>query len=250
MKNKMKPSVGVFVKDEADVQFVKSVIDSYDFNVHLSFHARNDLDLAPSLIGDYEDNITSIHLPNGLGALDFRPDGVVTNLSEMFNVDLFVIHPWIYEMDEVVETVVNNGLYTLCLENFPAKSRKRNSLADPVYAVGKYGKYLEGDFLGLCIDFSHLDTGVSNYTFLRSFIPYTKILHVSSRLGKAQHLPIFKRTEEINPNRLLSKLFTVPDLKIREVVLEYMAVYRKNLIKDQFWLIQYMQQKRKKFGDV
>lgn len=246
----IKPVISVFIKTEEDVGFVKECIEGYDFYVQVAFHKREDTVYAESLMGEYEDNITSIHLPGDLGALDYRKGGVVEYLRGLFNVDLLVTHPFSAELDEIVGQVVEQKKYTLCLENFPTKKRKLTDMGNPVNLVAKYGIYLVGEFLGLCLDFSHLDDALANYVYVRSFLPYTKMIHASNRVGEAEHVPIFKKSTEMNPLRLLSKIFVFPDLSVREVVLEYMPMYRKDLIKHNFWLIQYMKQKRKKFGDV
>lgn len=244
----IKGSISWFISSKEDVEFVKEYIKSYKFNVELAFYELKDLDFVDDLLDIDETYISSIHLPKGLVYSDYiNEGGIVKNLASRFDVDLFVVHPWLEDLERVAKRLIDEERYCLCLEAF--RARKQQVKGNPFYLLANFGKYFQSDWVGLCLDFSHLDAELCNWKIVKNFLPYAKMIHASCRIGKQQHTPVFPiRGEWINAVSLIGQILSIKDLKIREIVLEYMKQYKENLVKHSFWLQSYVQEKRRRWG--
>lgn len=244
----VKGSISWFISSKEDVEFVKEYIKCYKFNVELAFYELKDLYFVGDLMDIDTKYVSSIHLPKGLLYSDYvNEGGVVKELAKNFNVDLFVVHPWSDDLDRVCRRLIEGEEgYCLCLEVFRSKkSGKGNAFR----LLADFGQYLQTDWVGLCIDFSHLDLELCNWIVIRGFLPYTKMIHASCRVEKQQHAPVFPiRGEWINAVSLISSILSVKDLKVREIVLEYMKQYKESLVKHSFWLQSYIREKRRRWG--
>jgi hypothetical protein len=167
----------------------------------------------------------------------------VPTLAEIYNVKRFVIHPFGDDVIHMVDRAREMGI-TLCLETFG------RSQANPFTMLAVYGGELQADHLGMCVDFSHLKDSFANGDFIKELLPYTKVWHVSNRVGKDQHLPLFYKEKGIHPHGILSRLLQIPNFPVQEIVLEYMKEYRSRLIKDYLWLNSYIIKKRKHHESV
>lgn len=245
----VKGSISWFISSKEDVEFVKEYIESYKFNVELAFYEPKDLEYVGDLMDIPTEYISSIHLPKGLVYSDYFHDGgVVRDLKKRFDVDLFVVHPWSDDLDRICNRLVEGEEgYCLCLEAFGAK--KQQAKGNPFYLLTNFGKYFQSDWVGMCLDFSHLDAEMCNWKIVKNFLPYTKMIHASCRIEKQQHTPVFPiRGEWINAVSLIGSILSVKDLKVREIVLEYMKQYKESLVKHSFWLQSYIQEKRRRWG--
>lgn len=240
----IKASISWFVESQTDVDFIKSLIEEFKVNVQLAFYSRKSVEWANSFLGCSDERITSIHLPKGMELVDYKEGGVVETLRHAFNVDLFVVHPWAHDLDAIVKYVAEKGEFCLCLENFASKSSK----GSPFRLLANYGKLLKTENLGLCIDLSHLNPSLCNHDFIRGVLPYTKMIHASNQLGKAKHLPIFRSNSDINALNLIGQLLSVKELKVREIVIEYMKEYQKDTVKHVMHVSRWIAEKRKRWG--
>jgi len=241
-------SISWFISSKEDVEFVKEYIKSFKFNVELAFYELKDLDFVNDLLDIPTEYISSIHLPKGLVYSDYAfEDGIVKSLKRTFDVDLFVVHPWLDDLDRVCNRLREGEAgYCLCLEVFPSKKLGQGNA---FRLLADFGKFCQTDWVGLCLDFSHLDTEMCNWTIIKNFLPYTKMIHASCRIEKQQHTPVFPiRGEWINAVSLIGSILSIKDLKVREIVLEYMKQYKKSLVKHSFWLQSYIQEKRRRWG--
>jgi hypothetical protein len=244
----IKSSISWFISSKEDVEFVKDYIKSYKFNVQLAFYERNDLDFVDDLVDIDPKYVSSIHLPKGLTYEDYAHEGgVVKNLRDAFNVDLFVVHPWLEDLDRVCNRLVaGEEGYSLCLEVFRSKKTGQGNV---FRLLADFGKYFQTDWVGLCLDLSHLEKELCHWTVFKNFLPYTKMIHASCKIGKQQHTPVFPiRGEWINAVSLISSTLSIKNLEVREIVLEYMKQYKVNLVKHGFWLQGYVQEKRRRWG--
>lgn len=244
----IKGSISWFISSKEDVEFVKEYIECYKYNVELAFYELKDLEYVGDLLDIDPKYISSIHLPKGLVYSDYAFDGgVVKDLKRAFNVDLFVVHPWLEDLDRVCKRLAEGESgYCLCLEAFRSKKTGKGNLFT---LLANFGQYCQTDWVGLCLDFSHLDAELCNWKIVKNFLPYTKMIHASCRIGKQQHSPVFPiRGEWINAVSLLGSILSIKDLKVREIVLEYMKQYKESLVKHSFWLQSYVQEKRRRWG--
>lgn len=243
----IKQSIGWSIHSQEDVEFVREFIDGYKFDVQLGFFSREDIDLwLDSFLSFPIEHVSAVHLPKGLELDDFTSEsGVVHRLSAILGARRFVVHPWSPELPAIVEYVDSLEKFVLCLENFGAKNKDGN----PFTLLAQYGKYLTGDYIGLCLDFSHLGVELAQYPIIRGLLPYTKMLHVSDRIGKHVHCPLFRPNAGVNGVHLLAQIMSVKNLRIQEVVLEYDRQYQRELCKHIFWLVEFVTRKRLKCGD-
>ena len=244
----VKGSISWFISSKEDVEFVKEYIKSYKFNVELAFYELKDLDFVGDLLDVDTKYISSIHLPKGLTYDDyFNNMGVVRELRKTFDVDLFVVHPWSDDLDRICNRLIEGEeSYCLCLEGFRSKKEGRGNV---FRLLADFGKYIQTGWVGLCLDFSHLDAEMCNWNVVKNLLPYTKMIHASCKIGKQQHAPIFPiRGEWINAVSLIGSILSVEDLKVQEIVLEYMKPYKESLVKHSFWLHSYIQEKRRRWG--
>jgi hypothetical protein len=106
---------------------------------------------------------------------------------------------------------------------------------------------LQSEKIRLTVDLSHLDNEVANYVFVRSLLPYSKLMHVSGRLKNNQHIPIFAHQSDVNARNIVGQTLSLPDCPIEEFILEYMKEYKKQLEKHVFWLSDLINSKRRRF---
>lgn len=243
----IKGSISWFVQEKSDVEFVRNFIEGYKFNVELAFYELKDLDLVDGLLDIPSEYISSIHLPNGLTHKDYTDEaGIVKNLANMFEVDLFVVHPWAPDLMAIADAVVEEERYCLCLEAFRSK---KTGQGNPFRLLADFGKHFQTDWMGLCIDFSHLPDELSKYGVIKHLLPYTKMVHASGRVaGKQEHVPIFLHGAEMNAASVIGQMLAIKELRVREVVLEYMKQYKEYLVRNIFWLNGSIRDKRRKWG--
>lgn len=237
-------SASWFIKEEEDVEVVKGFAH-LNMNIQLAFYEREKAEKFmwhPGLI-EAKDNITSIHLPKHLTVSDYKSDGIVSELKNLYGTNLFVVHPWADDLPNIVDTVREQEM-VLCLETF------KKGGASPFSLLAQFGDELQTEHLGLCVDFSHLETDLVTVGFIKGLLPYTKMWHVSNRLGKQQHLPIFVQDADTHAHRVVARVLDVPNFPVQEIVLEYMPQYQRQLTKQYFWLHSYVIQKRKKIRSV
>jgi len=117
-----------------------------------------------------DNNITmeSVHLPTK----DMNTD-LVHEIMCLFNVEKATIHAH----DNVLEMLMGELSWKVCLENFPYKSnRKYRTPIDIIYEVGKNKK------LGMTLDICHAESFWMEPIILSSLLKYTDILHLSNKL--------------------------------------------------------------------
>lgn len=238
--SKIVPSVGIFIECEQDVAYLQEATESLGMNVHLSFYERSLYDKYKFDCECAAKYITSVHLPKGLVVSDYTKEGVVGEMRGLYNVDLFNVHPWSSDLRQIADVVKEEG-YTLCFEAF------RKGQGNPFWLLEIFGEKLREDYLGLCIDFSHLELDLAVYGFLKGFLPYTKMLHASNQMKGNQHLPVFRQDCDTNAQGYISRLLDVKDFPIREIVLEYMPEYRDKFVKQYAWLNTIILQKRRRY---
>lgn len=241
------PSVGWFIESEEDIEVVNAFVDGYVQFVHASFYERQSLYDWFEFLFPFSHKINSIHLPNELTLSDYKTGGIVPVLQGKLGVNMFSVHPWADDLDAIVNEVLENQTYTLCLETFPCKRSKDGNLFTLLARFGRY--MLMSDRIGLTLDLSHMDDEIANYTVIKSILPYTRIIHMSCRIKKKGHLPIFTQHSDVNARNLVGQVLNINPLPVREVVLEYNKEYKKDLIKHIFWLKDVIQAKRRKFKD-
>jgi len=238
------PSVGWFIEDESDVEYVHNMTLSWGVNVHLSFYSLESIKTLAQFV-DCADFINSIHLPNGLTVKDFERGGVVHMAHTMLGVNLFNIHPWNPDLQSIVEEVIDQNEYELCLETFKLRTDK---IGNPMRQLAQYGRYmLESDMIGLTVDLTHIEPEVCNYTFVRSLLPFTKIIHMSETIDGKKHQPIFTGpTGNSNVRNIVGMCLDIPQLPVREFVLEYDREFRGKLFKHHQWLKNLIFEKRRR----
>jgi hypothetical protein len=236
------PSVSWFVKNQKDADIVKEFTIDLGINVQLAFYERRDADNWMFKLAECSSCVSSIHLPKGLNISDYHKDGIVGELVSIYGTKRFVVHPWSRDLPYIVDMVRDNK-WLLNLECF-----SRKGAGNPFLLLAQYGEEFLEDHVGLCVDFSHLESELANPTFVKGLLPYTKMLHVSNRLGKQQHLPVFVQTADTNAHQILAQVLEVPKFPVQDIVLEYMPDYHDRLGKQYYWLDSYIQQKRRKLN--
>jgi hypothetical protein len=246
MELKPIPSVGWFISDEDDIEIVNEFADGLGQYVHASFYEWHDLFTWWEYLMPVCHKINSIHLPNNLTLKDYKVGGIVPKLQDRLGVNMFTVHPWADDLNDILVEVLNQN-YSLCLENFPCKSKKSQN-GNLFNLLARFGRYmLMSDRVGLTLDLSHMDDEIANYTVVKSVLPYTRIIHMSCRVGKVQHLPIFRQHSDVNARNLVGQVLNINPLPVHEIVLEYDKQYRKDLVKHIFWLKDLIQAKRRRF---
>lgn len=241
------PSMGWFIESMEDVETVNSFADGYGQFVHLSFYDWAHLFSYWEYCMPISHMVNSIHLSNNLTLKDYKKGGIVPKLQDRLGVQMFTVHPWADDLDSIVQEVLNNQTYSLCLENFPCKKSKDGNL---FMLLARFGRYmLMSDRIGLTLDLSHMDDDIANYTVVKSVLPYTRIIHMSCRIKKSGHLPIFKQYSDVNARNLVGQVLNINPLPVQEIVLEYNKEYKKDLVKHIFWLKNLIQAKRRRFKD-
>lgn len=235
------PSVGWFVAGQEDADVVNEFTLDLLMNVQLSFYLRQDMEKWGWEFVESKDFIHTIHLCKGIRESDFFKGNIVSELAALYDVKRFVIHPFSDDVIHMVDRARELGI-TLCLETF------QRHQANPFTMLAMYGEELEADHLGMCVDFSHLTDKLANEEFIKGLLPYTKLWHVSNRVGKNQHLPVFTNELGIHPQGILSRLLDIPKFPVQEIVLEYMKEYKAQLIKHYLWLATQITKKRKRFS--
>lgn len=246
----MIPKLGAswWIASENDCEILKEFAIGYDANVQVSFYTR---ELAeewlPNLLDIPKGKVGSIHLPKGLLPVDYEKGGLVDTLVEAFDVQSVVVHPWCVELPEIVSIVQERKKYVLNLEVFAWKDL--NGKASPFTLIEKFGNAMREDWIGLCMDSSHLVPELITFSFFKALIPYTKMYHLSGKLGDKQHMPITKKELDAPIQTIISRLL---DLKVVPPVwiLEYMPEYYNDLKKNYFWLRDLITSKRRKYGDI
>lgn len=238
-------SVSWFIDSQEDVDFVREFIEGYHFNVQLAFYERKHVDdWLESFIDFPVEYISSVHLPKGLSLDDYNDSsGVVERMRQILKVNRFVVHPWASDLEEIVRYVDDLEEYTLCLENFAPKNKQ----GSPMMLLAQFGKYFMGKHVGLCVDFSHLGAELGNYTFVKGLLPFTKMLHISDKVGRQSHCPMFRAQADVRALHLLGQIMNVKELTVEEAVLEYGKQNKKELCKHIFWLVEFVTRKRKRW---
>ena len=234
------PSIGWFVADQKDVDIVRDLTLGHGMNVQLSFYQRKEWEKWGWEMIECRDYIHTIHLFKGLSESDFFTNQAVPTLAEIYQATRFVIHPFGDDVIYMVDRSRELG-FTLCLENFG------RGQANPFTMLAMYGDELKAEHVGMCVDFSHLKDGLANEEFVKGLLPYTKVWHVSNRVGKKQHLPLWGKELGIHPQGILSRLLTIPKFPVQEIVLEYHKEFLNAAKKHYLWLNSYIIKKRRQF---
>jgi len=245
-----KVSIGYFIESEDDFEFVERVTFGGLVYCHVSFYERASMEKYYEQCLPFVDSINSIHLCKDLHLDDFKKGGLVNEVHEVTQAKFYNLHPWADGLDDIVQEVIENADYTLCLENFGLKHGRYKG--NPIFLLTKYGRYmLESEKIRLTIDLSHLENDVANYTFVKSLLPMSKLMHVSCRVGKAQHQHIFTGNSDVNARNIVGQTLSLPECFIDEFILEYMKglQQRAQLLKHAEWLKDVIQAKRRKFKD-
>jgi len=237
-------SVSWFVSSDKDVEVIKGLTSGYKVNVQLAFYEKKDLVFTEKCI-PHKNRISSIHLPKHLTRQDYLEGGIVDNLRQQFDVDFFVVHPWADDLDRIVDVVVEREMYCLCLETFKVSKKGGRNALD---LLAMYGRQFITPFVGMCVDFSHIETSVLSVEFLKGLLPYTKMIHLSTRREGVQHLPVDLKKTDFHAPTLITELLKSKNNPIREVVLEYAKEYYKTQIRDIFWLNDAIIRLRRRFG--
>jgi hypothetical protein len=242
----MKVSAGWFVSTPCDVEFIGDMVKCNKFYVQAGFYERKDLSWVLAL-SQYSDKISSIHLPKGLTASDYAEGGVVDELMEAFNTNLFVVHPWADDLQHIVWTVNEREKFCLCLEGFSLSKGK----GGVINLVENFGKDMRNSsHVGLCLDFSHIEPEVMNWQLAKALLPYTKMFHVSTVVDGKPHRPMHSTLSAILVKPLLHQFLQIPETPVMEVVLEYDKEYQKQLVMDVGRMNEWFEEKRRKFKDV
>jgi len=234
-------SISWFVNSKEDVEVVKELTLRLKLNVQLAFYLPKDAETFMWDLVECAPYITSIHLPKDLTNKAYEKDGLAWRLCDLFGVSLLVVHPWADDLPNIVDTVRKQD-WTLCLELFESKK------ASPFTLLSQFGEELEADHLGLCVDFSQLPLDLMNSKFILGLLPYTKMYHISNRVGKDYYLPLFAQSADLNIHKIIAQVLAVPNMPVREFTLKYMKEYRAKLVKQCFWLQSYVEQKRRKLN--
>jgi len=244
----IKFGIGQFIDSERDVEIAKEFAIGYQAYVQLGFYSRGSFEKwMPSLLDIPRGQVSVVHLPKGLLPFDFEEGGAVDTMMEAFGAKAAVLHPWCNELDEIVRLVRLKERYSLNLELFSWKDL--NGKASPFTLIEKYGEQLREPWLGLTVDFSHLVSELVSFSFFKALIPYTKVYHISGRMGDSQHLPILKQGLEPPVQPILTRLLEqkrVPE----HFILEYMPEYYLDLKKHYFMFKDTINSKRRKYGNV
>lgn len=241
-----KVSIGYFIESPEDFDFVETVTAA-GFYCHVSFYERECMEKLFEGCLPFVDKINSVHLCKDLHLSDFKKGGLVYEVHQVLQAKYYNLHPWADGLEEIIKEVIENADYTLCLENFGLKHGRYKG--NPIFLLTYYGRYmLESEKIRLTIDLSHLDTDVANYTFVKSLLPWSKLMHVSSRVGEAKHQHIFVENPDVNSRLIVSRVLDLPESYIDEYVLEYMkgGVQRKQSLKHAAWLRDFVHAKRRK----
>lgn len=245
MKTNPVSSIGWFIASDEDAEFVRYMTKTMHVNVHLSFFERELIDNSAQFI-DCRDYINSVHLPNGLTVGDFKEGGIVHHVHEVLDVKLFNIHPWCPDLKLIIEEVLENWDYTLCLETFKLRTDK---IGNPMRQLAEFGRYMiESERIGLTLDLTHIEPEAMNYTFARGLLQFVRMIHMSQTIGKEKHQPIFTTTGlNFDARNVVGKLLSLPVLPVQEIVLEYAPEFKNKLYKHSQWLTNLIIQKRRKF---
>jgi hypothetical protein len=241
----MKVSAGWFVSTPCDVEFVGDLVNKYKYNVQVSFYERKDLTWVLAL-SQYSNRISAIHLPKELVLADYMEGGVVDELIEAFGVNLFVVHPWADDIQDIVGKVLEREKFCLCLEVFSLGRRKGGLIP----LIESFGKDMYSDYLGLCLDFSHIEPEVMGWQLVKAVLPYTKMFHVSTVVDDKPHRPLYSTLAATLVKPILNSFLMVPKTPVKEVVLEYDKEYKSDLLTDMGRMNELFERKRRKFKDV
>jgi hypothetical protein len=238
----MKVSAGWFVSTPCDVEFIKH-LHGLERNIQVSFYERQDLSWTLAL-SQYSDRVTSVHLPKGLSVSDYREGGVVDSLMDAFSTDLFVVHPWAEDLEIIVDVVLEREKFCLCLEGFSLGKGK----GGVINLIERFGKVMRTyPHIGLCVDFSHIETEVMSWQLVKALLPYTKMLHVSTVVDGKPHRPMYSTLSTVLVRPLLNQFLQTPITSVKEVVVEYDKEFQKDLLKDTARLSEWVEEKRRKF---
>jgi hypothetical protein len=232
-------SIGWFVSSEEDVAQLDKFVPSFA-KLMLSFYKIEHVVLARKCCLPLVDQVVSLHLPKGLGAMDFGAGGLVEDLLEVFPVRRMVIHPWMEDLGEIVEKVLSLEKYALMLEIF-SLGKKRGLFE----LIADFGKELRTPYLGLCVDFSHLPKEILSGYFLMALNPYLKMIHLSCVKDGVPHSPVWADQTILAGFRML--LHNVPNLRLEEVALEYGKDHISALENQYYWLHDYVVSARRRY---
>lgn len=173
-------------------------------------------------------NVRVTHLPIDSLRVDFvLIYDMINEIYKNTKCETYVIHP-----NKLIEPFmcsftaeVQNPLINLSLETF--QWRKKKVFRSPLEIIEACNTYGYGR-INMTIDTSHLEENWFNYMIMNYLLKYTKVIHLSNRRDRSQHMPFNI------PNGDLDLVTFIKDIKRRykwsgDIVLEYMPEYNYKL---------------------
>ena len=173
------------------------------------------------------DKILAVHLPSRTPDFVEVESGFAHALAgdlTLLNEDvLLVIHPNVRVKDALITLKYELGVkQTICIENF--QYRKKKELRTPL-EIAEYC-IQHDDLFAMCFDTTHAEEYWYEYPLLDYILRRTKIIHLSNRKQKQQHIPFNSGGADLNLVGFVNDL--IPRYKWTEgvIVLEYMWEYK------------------------
>lgn len=190
------------------------------------------------------DKILAVHLPSRTpDFVEVEPGFAHTLVGDLtlLNEDvLLVIHPNVRIKDALVTLAYELGVrQTICIENF--QYRKKKELRTPL-EISEY--CIEHDELfAMCFDTTHAEDYWYEYPLMDFILRRTKIIHLSNRKGKEQHIPFNTGGADINLSAFVNDLIPRYKWKDGVIILEYMWEYKYKFWKNAEYILRLLEEK-------
>jgi len=232
----IKVGVGVGIKDQAGLDYALEYA-KHGLGLQLSFfqpntwyaHFRKSLKAFEE--AKLTDKILAIHLPTRTPDFVEVEKGFAHTLAgdlALLDKDvLLVIHPNVRIKDALVTLTYELGVrQTICIENFQARKKKelRTPLEISEYCIE------HKDLFAMCFDTTHAEDYWYEYPIMDYILRRTKIIHLSNRKQKEQHIAFNDVNGDLNLVGFVNDLIPRYKWKDGVIILEYMWEY-----KHKFW---------------
>jgi hypothetical protein len=228
----IKVGVGVGISDQASLDYALEYAKN-GLGVQLSFFQPKTWfeNFRKTLIAfekkGLTDRIFAVHLPTRTPDFVEVEPGFAHTLAgdlALLNEDVpLVIHPNVRIKDALVTLVYELGVrQTICIENF--QYRKKKELRSPL-DIAEYCIQHEDKF-AMCFDTTHAEEYWYEYPLLDFILRRTKVIHLSNRKQKEQHIPFNSGGADLNLMAFVNDL--IPRYKWKDgiIILEYMWEYK------------------------
>jgi len=244
----IKVGIGQTIREKADI---KRVIEyaKYGIGAQISFFQpdmwhKSFVQVVEAFIKeDLLHYLYAIHLPTRTPDLIEQDSQfkyvIAADLVNLPDDILLVVHPNYKIKDALVTMVYELGIrQTICVENFQARKKKELQTA---LDINEYCIELDNR-VAMCLDTSHSEEYWFEYPVMNYLLRRTKIIHLSNRKGRAQHMPF-----NIDGGDLKLVAF-VNDLIPRYnwngvIILEYMFEYCDKLWKNAEYVMRLLKEK-------